>query len=341
MAEDGAPLGEEPDWIDRVVSVGARLGFNEVRLRWRLMGWVEGWHNRRHASRHAVEHALYENKVCPFCGGLNDKGEASCHRCHEALPSHRWQVMARLGLVAPIGWTVSSLVALATALVYVALAGADPSWDAPSFRTLVLGGAGFTDLVLVGEWWRLATAPWVPLTLARAAGVVVGLVQVGPLLERRFGRLRVLGLMGLLGVASSAAAVYAGSHGLFAGASGVILGMATFGVVWGHREGTRPGTELRAQAIWWGVAYAVVAWFVLPHFDRFGHVGEVSLLAGGAAGGVLAAVVPVRSMLRSEGPGLRNALGVIGALLVGGAFLLLASPPVSEAARLVVERVGG
>lgn len=340
MAADGAPPGEEPDWIDQVVSVGARLGFNEVRLRWRLMRWVDAWANRRMASRRAVEHALYENKVCPFCGGLNDRNEATCHRCSEELPSHRWQILARLGLVSPIGWTVSSLVALGIFLVYLARAWADPAWHAPAFHTLILGGAGFTDLVLAGEWWRLATAPWVSLTLARMGGVMVGLVQVGPLLERHFGRLRVLGLMGILGMASSAAAVFAGSHGLFAGASGVVLGMASFAVAWGHREGTRPGTELRAHAVWWGVAYAVVAWFVLPYFDRFGHVGEVSLLAGAVAGAVLGLVVPVRSMLRAGSPWTRSALGALGLLLVLGAFLLLIQPPVSSAARLVVDRVG-
>jgi hypothetical protein len=89
------------------------------------------------------------------------------------------------------------------------------------------------------------------------------------------------------------------------------------------------------------VAYAVVAWFVLPHFDRFGHVGEVSLLAGGAAGAILAGLIPVRSMIRSEAPQVRLVLGGLGVLLVGGAMLALVHPPVSAAALLVVERVGG
>lgn len=341
MATDGAPPGDDHDWIDKVVAVGARLGLNEVRLRWRLMGWVEAWQNRRHASRHAVEHALYENKVCPFCGALNDRAEEACHRCGELLPSHRWQILARLGLVSPIGWTISSVVALLVGLAYARVVWGSGDLTAPSFEALVLAGAGFTDLVHGGEWWRLVTAPWLAPNLARVLAVIGGLVQVGPLLERHFGRLRVLGLMGLVGATSSAAAVHLGSRGLFAGASGVVLGLAAFGVVWGHREGTRPGTELRAQVSWWGAAYAVVAWFVLPHFDRLAHVGQVTLLGGAAGGALLGALVPVRAMIRGEAPGARVAFALVGALLVGGGFLLLTSPPVSPATLLILGRVGG
>ena len=66
------PVSEDPkqdgDWIEKVVDVAGKLGFNKMRLRWKLIRWQE---NRRKAARRReqqVQHITYAHKTCPECG---------------------------------------------------------------------------------------------------------------------------------------------------------------------------------------------------------------------------------------------------------------------------------
>src|SRR5579859_7941352 len=81
---DGMGIEPQPDddaWIEKVVEVAGSLGFNKMRLRWKLLRWSENRRKSRRRREQWFTHVRYEHKTCPECGAVHDKAEPVCTRC--------------------------------------------------------------------------------------------------------------------------------------------------------------------------------------------------------------------------------------------------------------------
>lgn len=323
---------DEDDWIEKLVRVARTLGLNEVRVRWKLMAWQQAWEGRKRRAQHELEHANYAHKVCPFCTALNDRGEEACHHCGETLPSHRWQVLARLGLVSTIGWTVSSLLSAACFLLYARICWAYPGEglvDLP-LAALIRFGAHYPPLVELGEWWRLLTAIFLHIGLPHLLFNMLALSQVGPLVEKEFGRARVLFLYMATGVLANVGSAWSGLVGVSAGASGAIMGLIGAAAAWGHRRGGVLGTHVRDHMVKWGLAVFFLGTWIGA--DNGAHFW------GFASGAVLGWVLNPEWLSRgSQAFWFDRLSGVLGTLLALVAVGLVLFPPASPAAEILLQ----
>lgn len=337
MSSATPPGGEdEDDWIERVVAVAARLGFNEVRVRWKLMHLQQWWASRKAAAADHVEHARYQNKVCPWCTALNGRDDASCAACHEALPSHRWQVLARLGLVADFGWTVSSVLGTLNLLVFARLCAEAPAASLVQVPVgvLVRHGGLVPDLVVLGgEWWRLGTAIFLHVGVWHLGFNVMALAQVGPLVEKAFGRARMLFLYMATGLVASLGSVGMGGYGVSVGASGAIMGLIGAAAAYGHRVGSRAGLALRDQLLTWAVVVFLLGGFLGADNAAHGF--------GLAAGGLCGALLEPRFLQRRQLEWFEQGCAVLGTTAMVAAVWLCLFPLQSALAQGLIRAWGG
>ena len=70
-----------------------RLGLNGVAWQWRIIRWQNAWENRKAQWQEGRRQVVYRHKVCPHCGALVDRHDATCMRCGTAVGSWRGQVL--------------------------------------------------------------------------------------------------------------------------------------------------------------------------------------------------------------------------------------------------------
>jgi membrane associated rhomboid family serine protease/ribosomal protein S27AE len=292
------------------------LGVNPVQLRWRwrrrrerMRGWFRSTENRSRALR-------YEHKTCPHCGSPADRDERVCPRCGAALSGAVASRAARaLRLLLPEGaYVYTILIGLAIAVsfgVMVIRGGAGMLWpqsDDDSARMIELGlrlgasHAAYFDLErlcanlsladLSGlcpsfpHVHRLVTNAFVHFGILHVIFNFYALIQLGPLLERLFGRSRFLVLYLVCGVAASAASLWWHWEQpvVSAGASGALFGLIGASIVYGLRRGGAFGRSLFSEMLRWG-AFALLFGFVVNGVDNAAHIGGA--LAGAAMALVL------------------------------------------------------
>ena len=307
-------MGSEPEddaWIEQVVKVAGALGFNAMRVRWKLMRWHEG---RRKAARRREQwrdHVRYEHKTCGECGALQDKAELICTSCGARLTSRRIQVLQRLGLGAPGRGAMSIALAMAILAVYarVWIAGggglmAPPGWALDDFGA---HGPSLTAL----EPWRLATAAFLHIGLWHLMFNLLAIGRIGPHVEAQYGGLTMLAVFLATAVLSGLGSEWMGTPGA-AGASGGICGLIGAAAGAGHRQGTTTSRAMRNDMLMWLVYTLVVG--VALHADNWAHVfGALLGLGFGYA-------VRPRSWQR---PGLRPVRIVTGILGVAATIATL------------------
>lgn len=168
--------------------------------------------------------------------------------------------------------TTSGLVTL-LGIVYLGqlMMGPSAAWEEHGLRL-----AAARD----GAWGRLGSAIWLHGHLPHLLINVVALVYLGRRLEALQGRLRLVGIFLLSGLAGSVATLVAGSDTkVYVGASGAISGCLSYLLLlgWQHRK------ALSYRFLWMlllGCLAVGVTGAVLPAVNNSGHVG-------GAFGGVL------------------------------------------------------
>lgn len=150
------------------------------------------------------------------------------------------------------------------------------------------GAVSGTDL-LAGQWWRLLTACFVHIGVLHLVGNMFALAMMGPLAELLWGRLRLLLIYLISGVAGSALAMALRPDTLLAGASGAIWGvqMSLFAWLFAFRRHLPPdlaGDWFRRL----GVVFVLNAGVsFLPGVSWEGHLG------GGVAGFLAAGLLIV------------------------------------------------
>ena len=222
----------------------------------------------------------------------------------------------------PISATTLLIVANVGWFLFMWRHGVDPRDPDPA--GLVRYGAIERTLVRHGEWWRLASAMFVHVGFVHILVNMISLTQVGPLVERLFGRGPYLALYLLTGLCASVASVAAHKGGVSAGASGAIFGIVGGLVAFLVRVGRHvfePGAVgrlLRNLVFVIGINLAIG--FTVPMIDNAAHLG--GLVAGLAIGAALAGSATPDSLSNRYRRAWVVSLVALVAL-AGGAFVLI------------------
>ena len=310
------------DWIEVVVRLAGALGFNTVRLRWKLLAWRDSMKGAKHRTQTTLEHVNYRHKLCTACGTVQDRGNRTCANCGALLYPRFIQVLQRMGLVAPHMNSVSSLLIVMLVLAYLRTGFAQGgNMVSMSPEVLARFGANWTGAIRDGEWWRLATCVFLHAGLWHIAFNLIALQQIGPQIEEVFGKGRMLFYFMVTGILASLGSALWGLYGVGIGASGALMGLIGLAAGWGQRDGTGTGREIRNFMVKWG-AYTVVFGFLIGA-DNAAHIS--GFLAGFLMG------LFSKPRWERKGGWLDLLLGSVGALLAIGTAFLVFFPPESAA----------
>ena len=203
-----------------------------------------------------------------------------------------------------------------------------------------------TAELLHGELWRALTATFIHYSLPHLFFNLMGLYQLGRLLESWYGSAQLLGLYVATGLLGNLLAGFskplvaqmlrpwvtipvAGASG---GGSGVLCGAIAMLAVVGWRSRSRYGDYLRRQMV--GVlVFTAVLGVIIPHIDNFGHAG------GAIVGGLIGFLDPAMlQMAKRRQP--RRMIGVAALAVILACFgLQYRSAQVEATAIRIVPRM--
>jgi rhomboid protease GluP len=282
------------NFLNRLVELLGRLGFNTTRLKWKLFQIEKrtkqkGFGVRLPASLHWL---TYPHKRCRHCNGLVDHDERTCPHCGKRAPTLLGYKLTRLiGVAAPQGSPVMlGAFVLVMAVHFVLMIGMQgvSAIARPTGLTIMVFGAWSPNAaILHHEVWR-----YLAFGLAHGGIFHIGfnlfaLMQVGPIIEDRIGPWRMLVLITVAQIAAAIAShlyYYSYLQAILTptvGASGWLFGLIGFGIAYfGKQAGAV--ADYREQLIKWGV-YSLVFGFVIGA-NNAAHVGG---LAAGLAMGTI------------------------------------------------------
>ena len=207
----------------------------------------------------------------------------------------------RLRALAPRTWITWAIVAInIAAWLATVAAGADPA--KPGAAQLLELGGNTAFAVQHGQWWRLFTAAFLHIGLPHLAMNMLGLVLLGPTVERIYGHRSFLLLYLGCALAGGAASLhFSAQGGVSVGASGAVFGVAgaLLTAVFHHR---RRLPLLFGKRMLGGIGAFIVYSLVqgmAPGVDNAAHIG------GLAAGVALAFILPERFSAAQDRRGLR------------------------------------
>lgn len=319
------PEDDKPDWVDRLARLAGALGFNPVRVRWKLERWRQRAAERRTRAGQRVEQIRYAHKVCPRCGRVNDRADDVCAGCGARLGGRVWQVLTRIGVSFPEALSVSSLLGLAIVAVYARMAlyeGGPDSIFSFKIETLFHFGGRWPPAIAAGEWWRLGTSVFMHAGIWHLGFNLLALAQIGPMVEELFGRGRMLLMYLLTGVVANLGALTVGVYGIGIGASGAIMGLTGMAAGWGQRDGTSTGLNVRNRMLKWA-AYVMIFGYVIGA-DNAAH------LFGFLAGGLFGFALPPEYLRRTERLWLQVVQALLGTAVAIALVVLCLVPPASS-----------
>ncbi len=315
---------EDDAWIEKVVNLAGNLGFNKMRLRWKLIRWQDKRRTDKNLAEQERLRVDYAHKTCGHCGALQDRDEKVCTACGKKLSSRTWQVLGRMGLTSPQAISVSTLLAVAILICYARVWTAQGGgFGAPSSWLLTDFGGTWKPL-MADEPWRLLTSVFLHAGLMHLAFNLLAIASVGPRIEELYGRATTAGVFIVTGVIASFASISLRSGlGVGIGASGALMGLIGVAAGYGHRAGRGRGHALRNDMLKWS-GYTFVFGFAVGA-DNWAHL--FGLLAGGAFG---LAVKPAW-WVRRRWLAARIVFGLVGAAgTIGAVVVILTRTPVEH-----------
>jgi rhomboid protease GluP len=132
----------------------------------------------------------------------------------------------RLALFAqtPRVWATPLLVAINVA-VFVAMVATGVSPFSPTVDGLIRWGADYAPRTTAGEWWRLVTNTFIHIGIVHIGMNMIGLWQIGALVERLLGHRSFLVVYLFAGLCGSLASITWHPFVVSAGASGAVFGV--------------------------------------------------------------------------------------------------------------------
>ena len=246
-----------------------------------------------------------------LCGQFLSKGTSTCHECgrrqwipfwyHQLIrsqnQSEELKMVPLFALLCLLGYAAQLMV------TQEGLMAPFPSKPEEHYRALMAYGAWFPDhprvvyfanllfaqelslqqiMNIPHQSWRLLSYSFLHGGLMHLGFNLYALYQIGQLIERTFGAIRV----GWIWLISSAGAVYLpallfqSTHPVV-GASGAIFGLIGVAMVYGHRVGTPQGRYIRNKMIEWTVICTLFGMMMggVAHSAHFGGLISGGILA--------------------------------------------------------------
>lgn len=307
---------DDDAWIEKVVGVAGALGFNQMRVRWKLIRWQESRRKARRWREQRMTHIRYEHKTCSECGAVQDRAEAVCTRCGAKLTGRGIQVLQRIGLSMPKALSMSTVLALALLGVYfrVWIAAGGGLGSAPGWLFVEFGG--HVPQLSAREPWRLVTAIFLHAGLWHLGFNLLAIATIGPRIEEVYGRFTMLMVFVVTATLANVGSELMGLYGVGVGASGGVMGLIGATAGYGQRLGTSGGRALRNDMLKWS-AYTFVFGFWIQA-DNWAHA--FGLVTGAAFG---YAVRPSLWRRHPRMPAVRTVGNLIGALVAVGALAII------------------
>ena len=253
---------DDRSWIERVVSATSALGFNPVRVRWKLQRLQKGWNASMRRTEQRIQHVRYVHQVCRACGAIQDREITRCERCGASMGTRAGHVLERLGVFVPTRLSLSLVLGAALVMIHARVMLASPgAWWAVPWDALVHFGSSLPAAMGNAEWWRPATSVLLHAGLLHLAFNLFALASVGPLVEKAYGRTVMLAVFLVTGTLASLGSTHVGG-GIGMGASGAIMGLVGVVAGHGHRLGTRAGHEERNAMLKWSLYVFVFGYFL-------------------------------------------------------------------------------
>jgi rhomboid protease GluP len=208
---------------------------------------------------------------------------------HTELPDARAGVADfRRALFAqtPRVWVTPLLVGINVA-VFVGMIATGVDIFSPTVDSLIKWGANYGPRTTAGEWWRLLTNVFLHIGALHIAMNMIGLWQIGFLVERLLGNRGFLVAYMVSGLCGSAASLVWNPYAVSAGASGAVFGV--YGVLVAYllrNRGSIPKEilqPLQKSALFF-IGLNVVFGLQVKGIDMAAHLGG---LVGGFGGGWL------------------------------------------------------
>ena len=231
--------------------------------------------------------------LCPKCRKLISRSEAVCPYCKLANPGSRWKgnyftrgLIGQNGsiraiLLCNIGMFVVSVFADLQSLSF----SASPfDFLSPGSNSLLaLGSTGTIPIFQFHHYWSLISANYLHASFLHILFNMIALLQLAPLVEREFGKYRMIIIYTLGGVAGYVLSVAAGVK-LTLGASAAICSLLGALLYYGKSRGGDYGQNIFRQIGGWAVGLAIFG-FIVPGINNWGHGG--GMVAGVALGFLL------------------------------------------------------
>ncbi len=307
-------------FAELIVKIGAALGFNEVRLRWKLRRWGNSAQRFKRRAEQRADHVKYAHKTCGECGAVQDKDAKRCASCGAKLRARQWQMLRRIGLTMPEFLSISTLIGAGIAICYVMEIAANGGQGLLDMSAAVVidHGGNYAPMTRGGDWWRLGTAMFLHFGLWHAGFNLFALSIVGPHVEDMYGRPFAAFLYLVTGIAASVASLFI-TDGFSAGASGAIMGLIGVAAAAGHMEGTSSGKAVRDQMLKW-LVYTTLFGFVIGA-DHAAHFG------GFAAGALFGALVKPRAVYLRKSKTWASVLGLVSVVALAAIVFFTLFPP--------------
>ena len=231
--------------------------------------------------------------LCPKCRKLISRSEAVCPYCKLANPGSRWKgnyftrgLIGQNGsiraiLLCNIGMFVVSVFADLQSLSF----SASPfDFLSPGSNSLLaLGSTGTIPIFQFHHYWSLISANYLHASFLHILFNMIALLQLAPLVEREFGKYRMIIIYTLGGVAGYVLSVAAGVK-LTLGASAAICSLLGALLYYGKSRGGDYGQNIFRQIGGWAVGLAIFG-FIVPGINNWGHGG--GMVAGVVLGFLL------------------------------------------------------
>jgi len=250
-------------------------------------------HCYRHPDREAGRSCTRCGK--PACSQCLVQASVGSH-CLDCAKAARPDVNTRVKLASSRVLTPATytLIGINVALFFI-MGAADPKSFSGSI-TQLHADLGLSRAILQGhvinlngtvipahEWYRLVSSGFIHFGVLHVAMNMLLLFQLGNLLERALGSLRLTAVYFASLLAGSLGVIILDSAGLTGGASGAVFGLMTCAAVGLHRR----GVNIFSTGIGMTLALNVVLTFTIRGISVGGHVGGA--IAGGLCGWVMLA----------------------------------------------------
>jgi len=259
--------------------------------------------------------------------GQSPGGQSPAIQSVETAHASLLEFQGALHAHTPRVWVTPLILAINVA-VFLIMAASGVGPLSPTSEGLLRWGADFGPYVTGGQPWRLLTNTFVHIGAIHLIMNMIGLWQIGLLVERLLGNAGFSVTYLLAGLCGSLLSTIVHPFTISAGASGAIFGIygALIAYILRHR-GSVPATVLSAlqkTAVTF-LAFNLILGFRIKGIDMAAHMG--GLLGGAVAG--LAVASPLRH--RSPRPGIvAGRTGVAGLALV--ALVVLCLPRATDLA---------